>query len=157
MVMDGARLRGSIDLVDRDWKRQVLRVTDHKTGRAPESGRLVVGGGEILQPILYALAAEALLVGDGERVESGRLFFCTQKGDYQVVEVELNDESRKAAAEVLELTDSMILHGSFPAFPRQHACDYCDYRSLCGPYEELRSAKKDTTPLRRLEGLRGRI
>ena len=51
----------------------------------------------------------------------------------------------------------MILHGSLPAFPRERACDYCDYRIVCGPYEELRSAKKDSTPLRRLEGLRGRI
>ena len=157
VVMEGARLRGSIDLVDRDWKRQVLRVTDHKTGRAPGPSRLVVGGGEILQPVLYALAAEDLLASDGERVESGRLFFCTQKGEYQTFEVELDEESREAAAEVLELADSMILHGSFPAFPRERACEYCDYRSVCGPYEELRSAKKDAAPLKRLEELRGRV
>ena len=42
-AFQGVRLRGSIDLVERDWKRRAIRVTDHKTGRSPAAGRLVIG------------------------------------------------------------------------------------------------------------------
>ena len=36
----------------------MLRVVDHKTGRIPEPRPEMTGGGEVLQPALYALAAE---------------------------------------------------------------------------------------------------
>src|SRR5262249_2852331 len=55
LVLDGVRLRGSIDLVERDPARGLLRVTDHKTGKAPERLPRWIGGGELLQPLLYAL------------------------------------------------------------------------------------------------------
>jgi len=60
-ILNGVRLRGSIDLVERHATRNALRVTDHKTGKAPQNRPQYVGGGAILQPLLYALAAEQLL------------------------------------------------------------------------------------------------
>lgn len=157
LVLGGAaRLRGSIDLVERDWRRRAIRVTDHKTGRPPKQKSLVVGGGEILQPVLYALAAEALLAGEGEQVESGRLFYSTQRGGYNTIEVPLNADSRAAAAEVIGVVEQSVLDGFFPAAPGSGACQYCDYRSVCGPYEEIRLGRKKKDRLARLEALRKR-
>ena len=71
-VLDGGLLlRGSIDLVERRAG-GTLRVTDHKTGKARVPEGAVVWGGQALQPVLYALAAEALLDAP---VESGRPVF----------------------------------------------------------------------------------
>ena len=142
-VMAGIQLRGAIDLVEIDRGGTRLRVTDHKTGRSPNVQRLTVGKGEILQPILYALAAESLLAGEELEVDSGRLFYCTQRGGYEELDVELDPASRSAAEKVLDTVAESLEEGFLPALPRKDACKYCDYRSLCGPYEELRALGKD--------------
>jgi CRISPR/Cas system-associated exonuclease Cas4 (RecB family) len=155
MLQDGGRrLRGSIDLVERDWRRRALRVTDHKTGRAPREKTIVVGGGALLQPVLYALAAETLIAAEGERVESGRLFYCTSKGGYLTIDVPLDDRSRAAAAQVLATVEEAIRSGFLPAAPHEDACDWCDYRAVCGPYEEIRVAKKKKDRLEALAAVR---
>ena len=51
------KLRGSIDLVERHSSGK-LRATDHKTGKARAKEGVVIGGGQHLQPVLYALACE---------------------------------------------------------------------------------------------------
>ena len=59
VLLDGRFvLRGSIDLVERHAT-GALRVTDHKTGRARWPERMIVAGGEVLQPVLYSLVLEA--------------------------------------------------------------------------------------------------
>jgi hypothetical protein len=60
LLEGGLRLRGSIDLVERH-PRGALRATDHKTGKVRAGPDVVVGGGQVLQPVLYALAIEKLL------------------------------------------------------------------------------------------------
>ncbi|HEX2463747.1 MAG TPA: PD-(D/E)XK nuclease family protein [Thermoanaerobaculia bacterium] len=154
VVLGGRKLRGSIDLVERDWRRRALRVTDHKTGRAPSEKGIVIGGGELLQPVLYALAAEAIVAGEGERVDSGRLFYCTQRGGYLEIDVPLDDRSRGAAQQVLGAVEDAVTRGFLPAAPREGACDWCDYRAVCGPYEELRVGKKKQAELAALIELR---
>ena len=59
-------LRGSMDLVERH-PAGALRVTDHKTGRARWPERMIVAGGEALQPLLYGLALEAATGQTGTR------------------------------------------------------------------------------------------
>jgi len=154
VVLDRIRLRGSIDVVERDWKRRAIRVTDHKTGRPPARKDLVIGGGEILQPVLYALAAEANLAGEEETVVGGRLFYATQRGGFESLMVPLDERSRESAARVFELVEESLSSGFLPAAPRAGACRFCDYRSVCGPYEELRVSFKDKEPLEALEALR---
>lgn len=146
-VLDGIRLRGSIDLVEKHATRDVLRVTDHKTGRAPQNRPQHVGGGAILQPLLYALAAEQLLQ---KPVESGSLFFCTQRGDFSQFSIALDPQSRERISRVLQTIDGFIEEGFLPAAPQAGACALCDYRPVCGPYEESRSKRK---PVARLEQL----
>ena len=150
-VLDIARLRGSIDLVEEDADGR-LRVTDHKTGRAVHAGGgLVIGGGKVLQPVLYSLAAERVLERE---VVSGRLFYCTQRGDYSTVSVPLDERSRGAARRLLQRVDEALESGFLPAAPAKDACRYCDYRRVCGPYEELRVKRKDRTRLEELNALR---
>jgi CRISPR/Cas system-associated exonuclease Cas4 (RecB family) len=139
VILDGVRLRGSIDLIERHATDQALRVTDHKTGRSPKDRPQYVGGGAILQPLLYAHAAETLL---GQSVVSGRLFFCTQRGDFSSVDIPFNDESRGRLRRVLETIDRSIEEGFLPAAPQTGACAMCDYSAVCGPYEETRVKRK---------------
>jgi ATP-dependent helicase/nuclease subunit B len=146
---EGVRLRGSIDLVERHKTRGAWRVTDHKTGKPPEKTPAYVGGGLFLQPLLYGLAAKQLL---GTDVESGRLFYATQRGDYNHVPIQITDRARAFLAKLLQNIDGSIAQGFLPPSPQKEACGYCDYRPVCGPYEELRSAKKNRRD-ERLEAL----
>jgi ATP-dependent helicase/DNAse subunit B len=139
VILNGIRVRGSIDLVERDTSRNVLRVVDHKTGKALQNRPQYVGGGAILQPLLYALAAEQLL---GETVESGNLYYCTQRGDFSQVAIPLVPEARQRLARVLQVISDAIEGGFLPAAPQTGACAICDYTSVCGPYEEIRVKRK---------------
>ncbi len=125
--------------MERHATRNVLRVTDHKTGKAPENRPQYVGGGAILQPLLYALAAEQLLE---QPVESGGLFFCTQRGDFSQVTIPLDDSSRERMARVLETIATRSRKAFFPPPRKRGACAICDYRPVCGPYEEQRAKRK---------------
>lgn len=150
VVQGGYRLRGSIDLVERNREDETLRVVDHKTGRVlddRESPLLATGRGEVLQPVLYSLAAERLL---NAAVRSGDLFYCTQTGGYDHRAVSISDLARDRAYQVLEAVDRSVREGSLPAAPRKDACLFCDYRTVCGPYEERRTADK---PMHELAGL----
>lgn len=146
----GEKLRGAIDLVERQAARGTLRVVDHKTGKPPERRPAIVGGGAWLQPLLYALAAEKIL---GAAAESGRLFFCTQRGNYEIVDVAVTPATRLRIGRALEIIDQAIASGNLPAAPNRDACRFCDCRPVCGPHEEVRRRRK-TEPLDGLEELR---
>ena len=151
VIFKGIRLRGSIDLVERHATRNVLRVTDHKTGKAPANRPQYVGGGAILQPLLYALAAEQLLE---QQVESGDLFYCTQRGGFSQVTIPLDSQSRDRLERVLATIGQAIEEGFLPAAPQRGACAICDYRPVCGPYEEQRAKRKQSDRLEPLVQLR---
>jgi CRISPR/Cas system-associated exonuclease Cas4 (RecB family) len=146
----GLILRGSIDLVERGLGGR-LRVTDHKSGKADAPKDVIVGGGRVLQPVLYALAAERLL---GEPVESGRLYYCSSRGGYEERVVPLDDTARAAAREFAATVASAIGDGFLPAAPVEGGCRWCDYRMVCGPYEETRVALKPAARLAAIERLR---
>ena len=81
----------------------MLRVTDHKTGRKPDRiEKVIIGGGAVLQPVLYAMAVEAAL---GRPVSHGRLFYCTSAGSFYQHPIPLNDTTRAAGLEVLQVID----------------------------------------------------
>ncbi len=135
VLEEGAHLRGSIDLVEREIATGFLRVTDHKTGKRPDAIPLYVGGGKLLQPLLYALTAQKLL---GKDVTAGRLFYATQRGAYEPVEIKINERSRAVLAKLLANIDACIANGFLPPAPQKETCERCDYRTVCGPYEEQR-------------------
>jgi CRISPR/Cas system-associated exonuclease Cas4 (RecB family) len=146
----GVVLRGAIDLVERNTRTGALRVTDHKTGRKPDSIPLYVGGGKFLQPLLYALAAEKLL---GAPVESGRLFYATQRGEYMHALITATPQARLFLARLVENIDNAIATGFLPPAPQKDVCGMCDYRVACGPYEERRVASFKDRRDERLEPL----
>lgn len=150
-VLDhGVRLRGSIDLVEKHVRTGALRVTDHKTGKAPERIPAYTGGGRVLQPMLYALAAERLF---GAGVESGRLFYATQRGGYQQIGITVNASARRFMEKLLSNIDDAIASGFLPPVPEKDACGFCDYRAVCGPYEEQRASRTKNLQDERLDGL----
>ncbi|MBF6568621.1 MAG: PD-(D/E)XK nuclease family protein [Candidatus Binataceae bacterium] len=146
----GLKLRGSIDLVERRDD-GALRVTDHKTGRVRADRDVMVGGGKVLQPLLYALAAENLL---GAPVAAGRLYYCTAAGAYEERVTPLTDEARTAINEVTGIIGRALADGFLPAAPAKDECRYCDYRPVCGPYEEQRVARKPAARLGELKRMR---
>ena len=144
-LAEGVSLRGRIDLVEKHVSRDAFRVTDHKTGKRPETIPRWVGGGRSLQPLLYGLAAEQLL---GSPVEAGRLLYATQRGGYTPVEIKLDDRARQFLQKLLADIDTSIATGFLPPAPAKDACEICDYRIVCGPYEERRLGKKDRHDVR---------
>ena len=109
-ILGSASLRGSIDLIERNAE-QRLRVTDYKSGKVRVEEGAVVGGGQVLQPILYALAAEKIL---GSAVQSSRLYYCTADGEYTERCVLPEAPARAHAATALQVIDRAIEQG----FPR---------------------------------------
>ena len=145
VVRGGYRLRGAIDAVEIDRERH-LRITDYKTGRVPEDlgPFFVVKGGEVLQPILYALAVEALIgtsLPSDTLAKSTRLYFATERGGYEAREIALDDEKLERGREALEAIDRGLRAAVLLPIPREKACDRCDYRAVCGDGEERRSKK----------------
>ncbi|MET0591179.1 MAG: PD-(D/E)XK nuclease family protein, partial [Polyangiaceae bacterium] len=139
-VLDcGIQLRGSIDLVE-TRAGGALRATDYKTGKARAVDGTIIGGGETLQPVLYALTLEKLF--PGQKVDSGRLYYCTSTGEFKDVVIPLDDEARQAADLVAKTVGEAIEKGFLPAAPAARGCEWCDYRPVCGPYEELRTSSK---------------
>ena len=149
-IEGGFRLQGSIDLVERHAS-GVLRVVDHKTGRVPDPRPELVGGGEVLQPALYGLAAEKIL---GEPVAFGRLYYSTIAQNYFALDVPLNDWVRHRAVQVLRVIDEAMRNGFLPAAPRKDGCKRCEYLPVCGPYEEERVGEKSQPELKSLKELR---
>ena len=149
---EGHRLRGIVDLVERRRGGADLRVTDYKTGGNYYSRRnLVVGGGEMLQPVLYGLAVEHLLAA---RVVESRLYYCTRAGGFSERVVPLSADARGRGLEVLAVIDRAITDGFLPAAPRARACGICDFRDVCGPHEETRIKQKDPARIDELRTLR---
>jgi CRISPR/Cas system-associated exonuclease Cas4 (RecB family) len=150
-----AKVHGSIDLTERGTNGAV-RVTDHKTGKVRAERVLVIGGGKVLQPVLYSLAAEKIL---RENVVEGRLYYCTAAGDYEERTVVIDEKSRAAARDIAAILTDALDAGFLPAAPdrlgrNQSECDYCDYRRVCGPYEIRRVSHKPQVRLEPLKKLR---
>ena len=163
----GIELAGAIDLVERsltngDTGSTVLRATDYKTG-APPASLGILAGGRSLQPVLYALALERLF--PDAKVESGRLYFCTARGEFKSHEVALDGAARALAKEFAASLDALLAQGFLPADParqpesREHyECERCAYRAVCGPYEPERLGVKSRdfdrlAPLARVRNL----
>jgi CRISPR/Cas system-associated exonuclease Cas4 (RecB family) len=151
VIAEQWKLHGRMDLIEQSAE-GAIRVTDYKTGNYPDPAPQFTGGGEVLQPVLYALASEQLF--PGRRIAGGRLFYATLRGGYRTIDVPLNDQTRAEADRVLSTIESAVQAGRFPAAPREDACESCDYLAVCGPYEEERVRRKPQGDLESLIQLR---
>jgi len=141
LLAGGQLLRGAVDLIEGLYDSatgaaSALRITDHKTGVNRTKENLQFGGGEMLQPSLYALAVEHLF--PALKVRESVLSYCTATGGFTRRVVRVDDELRQRAGEVLAAIDDAIAYGFLPPAPRKDACGWCDFRAVCGPYEESR-------------------
>jgi ATP-dependent helicase/nuclease subunit B len=153
-IEGGFSLHGAIDLIEQHRESKVLRITDHKTGRRPDGiEKVVIGGGAVLQPVLYGIAVEAAL---GTTVSHGRLFYCTSAGSFVEHAIPLNDSTRARGMEVLRVIDRALQAGFLAAAPDDDACDRCDYRAVCGPDVGRRVRRKPQDKLADLMELRDR-
>ncbi len=154
VLIDGRfPLRGAIDAIDVHRQTGVLRVTDHKTGKDRTRDTLVIGGGKVLQPLVYAAVAEAML---GVPVGESRLFFCTSAGGFKQRPVLLDPAAKRLAIEALETIDRAVERGTLAPAPADGACTWCEFRPVCGPGEAQRVARKPQQFLSDLLWLRGR-
>jgi ATP-dependent helicase/nuclease subunit B len=144
-------LRGSVDLIEAHRTSGALRVTDHKTGRNRSSPGMVIGGGTVLQPVLYSMAVEQIT---GRPVHESRLSYCTSAGGFTVFPIAVDADNRRLGVEALEIIDRAIELGFLAAAPAEGACAWCDFRPVCGPNEEQRTGRKPTERLRDLFELR---
>ena len=110
-----------------------------------------IWGGQALQPVLYALAAEARL---GAPIEGGRLYYCTADGYFQERMIPLDEVSRAHAGTAIGVVGRALAEGFLPAAPRKDACRWCDYLQVCGPHEESRTARKPKDRIADLINLR---
>jgi ATP-dependent helicase/nuclease subunit B len=149
-LAEGFLLRGIIDLTEQNAS-CAIRVTDYKTGKDRAGGSVVVGQGELLQPVLYSLAVERIRK---QSVSEARLWYCTSTGGYSERVIPISDSTRSCGSEVLKIIDEAVQAGFLPPAPREGACNWCDFRAVCGPYEEPRSTRKDQKPLAALFHLR---
>ncbi len=153
ITIDGAFvLRGSVDLIERSADGDLLRVTDHKTGKNRSNRDLVIGGGSVLQPVLYSAAVEE---GLGKKVVAGRLYYCTTAGGFAEHPIPISDYNRTQGLHALRIIDRAIADGFLVAAPHERACTWCDFRPVCGPREEERVAHKAADRLADLHALRG--
>jgi hypothetical protein len=68
----------------------------------------------------------------------------------------LDNRARAQGREVLAVIDRAIDQGVLPPAPREKACEHCDFRVVCGPWEEERARRKDPRLLADLKALRQR-
>jgi CRISPR/Cas system-associated exonuclease Cas4 (RecB family) len=87
--------------------------------------------------------------------EAGRLDYCTTKGQFREVIVPLDEEGRRDIESLARVLSSCLDRGAFLASPREGVCGGCDYRSVCGPHEEVRIRRKSTVAIEDLIKLRG--
>jgi hypothetical protein len=146
----GLRLNGAIDLVERQGAE--LRAVDYKTGAAPDGSYVVIAGGRMLQPLLYAQALQKLF--PDAVVRSGQAYYCSARGGFRRIEVALDERAAARAALLAQTVSDALTQGFLPAAPDRGACERCDYAAVCGPYEEQRAAHKDRTRLEPLVSLR---
>lgn len=118
------RVSGKIDRIDRRADGLVLR--DYKTGRAPKDDGRVFRGGRQLQIPFYILATSQLF--DGERVVEAFLDYVD--GGRQVA---FDPEAARGETfkTVLGRLVDLIAGGVFVQEPA--ACDWCDFKVVCGP------------------------
>jgi len=137
------RLRGSIDRVDR-LPDGAHRVWDYKTGSPSSYSHADPFSEGRLQWLLYALALERLLGRGGRdpRVASSGYLFPGVRGHGQRFEHEVGPARVERAGELLARHLDLVAAGLFPHAPNGEACEWCDYRPVCGdPWARAREVK----------------
>ncbi len=76
------------------------------------------------------------------QVTGGNAFYCTTKGHFLRNEVALAEPARDAAGRSAADHQRSLPRRLFPAAPAEKACEFCDFRRICGPYERERVERR---------------
>ena len=136
----GFQLQGSIDLVERHRSGVGARGGSQDRAESRIRGPRWSGGGEVLQPALYALAAEKML---GEPVAIGPPLLLHHRAELRgrrCAAERLDAASRRAGA--ARSSTMPCATASCRPRPRKDGCKRCEYLPVCGPYEEERVARE---------------
>ena len=87
-------------------------------------------------------------------VVQGRLYYATSDGGFRDVTIPINDVSRRAGLEALEIIDRAVETGFLAPAPDENACTWCDFRPVCGSTAERRSHRKSQDAMADLLALR---
>ena len=150
----GFKLKGAIDLIEEHRQTKVLAPDRSQDGTETRSHRQ----GDHRRRI--GAAAGALCDDDRGRarqpVYCGRLYYCTSAGSFYAHEIPLNEYTREAGLEVLQVVDRAIERGFLAPSPTEEACGRCDFRPVCGPGMFNRVLRKPQNELADLAALRNR-
>jgi len=126
-------LRGRIDRLDRSPSGDSYRVWDYKTGgHSHYMDRANVKQGRQLQPLLYTLAAQAILdqgLAPVARVDASGYLFPTRRGEGHMIARSAEANTRGIAA--LDCLLDLLAKGSFSCRHNNEECLFCDYRIVC--------------------------
>ncbi|MDH7498465.1 MAG: PD-(D/E)XK nuclease family protein, partial [Syntrophomonadaceae bacterium] len=141
---DGSlRLRGVIDRVDR-LDDGAFAVWDYKTGSANRyEGEGYLQQGRLLQHALYALAAECVLRGNGQRgarVRTAGYLFPTERGEGRLIARE--QSQREPLYRALECLLDILAQGAFIPGDDASRCGFCDYAGVCGGQEAAKRSRQ---------------
>jgi RecB family exonuclease len=131
------RLQGTIDRIDRG-PNGAYTIWDYKTGSTYEFEEYdLFSGGKKLQ---WALYAHALAEITDEPVNRSGYFFPTAKtyGQRMTQEMPGSEEINH----FLEPLFKMVERGYFLQAASEDHCQYCDYREICGDYDQRESEVK---------------
>jgi PD-(D/E)XK nuclease superfamily len=105
------RFRGRIDRVDLRADGSAVRITDYKSGKAPDDGaNVVIAGGSELQRVLYAMATRQLL--PEVRVIVSRLAYLAGASTPMRLQGEALDEALTEVAAFIGIAAQIVRSGS---------------------------------------------
>jgi RecB family exonuclease len=158
VVLDDGRqvsFRGRADRVDRSPGGQLV-VSDYKTGRQPDLGRLIgdpVVQGRRLQLPLYALAARQRFGAGGDT--HARYWLLSSERSASCYHLRVTAAVEDRFRRVIGLIADGIEAGVFPAIPGRPVdggfagCRWCDYDAICPVTRDRQwQAKRDAARLR---------
>jgi len=132
--------RGTIDRLD--VSRGRVRVIDYKTGKYVWGKEEQFKGGRELQLALYNRAAKVLF--PDHEVAEAAYYYATATGEYQRKACPATPEVDRTLTTVLTTLDGLAMAGVFP--PVADSCQFCDFKTVCGPFREDRAERKSGDP-----------
>jgi hypothetical protein len=132
------------------WRRRLEGLANDLRPRLSEAGE---GNATTLED-LSAFAGYALpLIHELDSLPPPLIWGRT--GGFMEQIVPLDEQSRDTIYRVAETVGEAIAKPFLPAAPENGQCDLCDFRIVCGPHEERRTARKAQTRLEPLLAMRG--
>ncbi|MGB9695021.1 MAG: RecB family exonuclease [Caldisericaceae bacterium] len=125
--LGGFEVKGRIDRIDKNDGK--FAIVDYKTSSMmPKS----FTEEEILQPVIYRIAAEGIIPDEADKISEVYLYFLRyQKKVNFLIDEHLIDKSKKRIIEIGNLIEKRVF------YPKKNGyCSTCEFRSICPAFNE---------------------